>query len=267
MDTVETSLALPEESPEESKGEKVWARVLRASLALPGAKVDRRAFLRSQLSPYCNEQQVGEAIGGRPALAGVPNVLIDTLADSCIRSHVLKASGTSFAAGLPGGLAMAATIPADLVQLHWHALVLAQKLAYLYGWPDLLEEGEVDEQTELELTLLVGAMMGAAAAERGLAELAKRFAEQVARRLPRQALTKTVYYPIIKQVGKWIGVGVTKRGFAGGVAKVVPVIGGLVSAGVTAATMRPMGKRLKNHLRKLRYACPGEQVIDVPAHM
>ena len=83
MDTVETSLALPEESPEESKGEKVWARVLRASLALPGAKVDRRAFLRSQLSPYCNEQQVGEAIGGRPALAGVPPVLIDTLADSC----------------------------------------------------------------------------------------------------------------------------------------------------------------------------------------
>ena len=49
--------------------------------------------------------------------------------------------------------------------------------------------------------------------------------------------------------------------------KVLPVIGGLVSAGVTAATMRPMGKRLKNHLRKLRYARPGEQVIDVPAHM
>ena len=40
MDTVETPLA----EPEESKGEKVWARVLRASKALPGAKVDRRAF-------------------------------------------------------------------------------------------------------------------------------------------------------------------------------------------------------------------------------
>ena len=47
----------------------------------------------------------------------------------------------------------------------------------------------------------------------------------------------------------------------------VRTAGGLVSAGVTAATMRPMGKRLKNHLRKLRYARPGEQVIDVPAHM
>ena len=62
-------------------------------------------------------------------------------------------------------------------------------------------------------------MLGATVAEKGLAELAKRFAEQIGRRLPRQALTKTVYYPIAKQVGKWIGVGVTKRGFAGGVAK------------------------------------------------
>ena len=117
MDTVETPLPMPEKS----KGEKMWARVLRASLALPGAKVDRRAFLRSQLSPYCNEPQVGEAIGGRPALAGVQSEVIDRLADSCIRSHVLKASGTSFAAGLPGGWAMGATIPADLVQLNWHS--------------------------------------------------------------------------------------------------------------------------------------------------
>ena len=255
MDTAETHLAMPEES----KGEKMWARVIRASLALPGAKVDRRAFLRSQLSPHCNEQQVGKAIGGRPSLADIPREVIDRLADSCIRSHVIKASGTSFAAGLPGGLAMGATIPADLVQLHWHAFVLAQKLAYLYGWRDLLEEGEVDEQTELELTLLFGAMMGAAAAERGLAELAKRFSEQVVRRLPRQALTKTAYYPIAKQVGKWIGVSVTKRGFAGGAAKVVPVIGGFLAAGVTAATMLPMGKRLKNHLRDLRYARPDEE--------
>ena len=252
MDTAESHSAMPEES----KGAKMWDRILGASLALPGAKVDRRAFLRSQLSPYCTKQQVGKAIGDRPALAGIPPEVIDRLADSCIRSHVLKASGTSFAAGLPGGLVIGATIPADLVQLYWHAMVLAQKLAYLYGWRDLLEEGEADEQTKLDLTLLLGAMMGAAAAERGLAELAKRFSEQVARRLPRQALTKTAYYPIAKQVGKWIGVSVTKRGFAGGVAKFVPVIGGFFAAGVTAATMWPMGKRLKNHLRELRYARP-----------
>ena len=86
---------------------------------------------------------------------------------------------------------------------------MAQKLAYLYGWPDLLDNGEVDEETEVELTLLIGVMTGAAAAERGLAEIAKRVAEQVIRRLPRQALTKTAYYPIAKQVAKWIGISIT----------------------------------------------------------
>ena len=220
-------------------------------MALPGAKVDRTSFLVSELRNYCDDEQISEAIRSRPALAGISPYLVDKLADSCIKSHVLKASAISFAAGLPGGWAMAGTIPVDVAQFYWHALVLAQKLAYLYGWPDLLEKGEVDEQTELQLTLLIGVMMGAAAANRGLAELAKRFAGQVTRRLPRQTLTKIAYYPIVKTVGRWIGISITKRGFAGGVAKVVPVIGGFISAGVTAAMMRPMAKRLKNHLREM----------------
>ena len=251
-----------EHLPLKSRSEKAWERILKASLALPGTKVDRASYLASQLSSHCDDQQVLQAILSSPASAGISPDLIDKLADSCIRSHVLKASGASFAAGLPGGLVMAGTIPVDVAQLYWHALVMAQKLAYLYGWPDLLEEGEVDEQTEVQLTLLIGAMMGAAAANQGLAELAKRFAGETVRRLPRQALTKTWYYPIVKQVGKWIGVRVTKQTFAGGVAKVVPGIGGILSASVTAATMGPMAKRLKNHLRTLKYAFPDEDAAN-----
>ena len=229
--------------PEKSNAERAWIRVLRAVLALPFAKVDRQAFLRAQLTPYCTEEQVSQAVESRPAQAGIRSDIIDTLADSCIKSHMLRASGTSFVTGWPGGPAMAVTIPADLLQLQWNAILMAQKLAYLYGRPDLLDNGEVDEQTEVELTLLIGVMTGVAAAERGLAELTKRFSGEVLRRLPRQALTKTAYYPIAKQVAKWIGISLTKRSFAGGVAKAVPVLGGIVSAGVTAATMMPMGKR------------------------
>ena len=88
------------------------------------------------------KRRVGSAIGGRPAQAGVQPEVIDRLADSCIRSHVLKASGTSFAAGVPGGWAMGVTIPADLVQLNWHALVLAQSWRTCTAGTDLLEEGE-----------------------------------------------------------------------------------------------------------------------------
>ena len=253
------TLAGPSEDPSASDSHsRVWHRILAASMAIPGAKVNRTAFLRSQLQNYCTEQQVQNAIDTRPAQAGVSHDLVDKLADSCIRGHVIKASGISFAAGLPGGWFMAATIPADVGQYFWHAIVLVQKLAYLYGWPDLLEEGELDEETEMRLTLLIGAMMGAREAKVLLAEIARRFAGEVARRLPRQALTRTAYYPIVKLVGRWIGVRVTKQSFARGLSKVVPVVGGVVSAGVTAVMMRDAAKGLQSHQRELRYALPDE---------
>ena len=84
--------------------------------ALPGATVDRASFLESQLISHCPREQVAQAIRGRPAAAGISPDLIDSLADSSTKSHVFKASSISFATGLPGGWAMAATIPADLAQ-------------------------------------------------------------------------------------------------------------------------------------------------------
>ncbi len=242
--------------PNDAKS-KAWDRIMGASLALPGVRVDRDSFLRSQLHNYCDETQVKKAIEDRPANAGISSKLIDKLADSCINSHVLIASSISFATGLPGGWAMAGTIPADLAQFYWHAIVLSQKLAYLYGWPDILEEGEVDEETKLRVTLLIGVMMGAQGANKIISEMADRFAKEMVRRLPRQALTKTAYYPLIKQVGRWLGIKITKDTFARGASKFLPIIGGLISAGMTAVMMRPMAKRLKKHLRETKLAHPG----------
>ena len=149
---------------------------------------------------------------------------------------------------------MAATIPTDLAQYFWHAIVLSQKLAYLYGWPDLLEDGDLDEETKLRITLFIGAMMGAEQANRVLSGVATRFATQVVQRLPRQALTKTAYYPIVKVIGPWIGVQVTKQSFARGVSKVIPMIGAASSAALTATLLWRMASRLKNHLRTLKFA-------------
>ena len=246
------------DSPEKPKGEVVWDNILKAALALPGSKVNRSSFLNSQLSNHCDEEQVHRAIQLRPVSAGVLPYVIDKRADASIHSHMLKASGLSFAIGLPGGWAMAGSIPADVAQFYWHALVLAQKLAYLYGWPDILEGGEVDEETEFHLTLLVGAMIGTATAQAGLTELADSSGKQAALRMPRQALTRTAYIHIVKNVAARIGINATKRWFAGGVAQTIPVVGGVASAGVTAVLMQPMAKRLKKHLMTLRYAQPDE---------
>ena len=239
-------------------GEKVWDKVLQVSMAMPGAKVNRSEFLYSQLHSHCDGQMVLSAIESRPAAAVIPEEVIDRIADSCIKAHVLKASGISFVTDIPGGLAMGATIPADMAQYYWHAFVMAQKLAYLYGWPDLMERGEVDEETKLHLTLLLGTMAGSKAAREGITRLSSMAAPQVATRLARQPLTHYAIYNVTKQVGRWIGVSITKASFSRGVAKVIPVVGAGISAGVTAGTMLPMGKRLKKHLKTLWYAQPDD---------
>ena len=149
---------------------------------------------------------------------------------------------------------MVVTIPTDTLQFIWHAIVLAQKLAYLYGWPELMQKGDPDEETEYRMLLLMGSMAGIGESNRVLSEIAKQFAHEVGRRLPRQALTKTVYYPIIKEILKWFGIRLTKKSFADGVVKVIPLVSGTIGATMTRFALRRMARNLKNHLRELEYA-------------
>ena len=242
-------------TPTPSGDKDLWSRIIATAMAMPGAKVDREGFLTSQLRSNCEPQQLRKAIESRPAVAGVSPEWIDKLADACIKSHTVKAAGISFATGLPGGWAVAATIPVDVAQFYWHAIVMAQKLAYLYGWPVLFAEGgEVDEETKLRITMLIGMAMGADTASKLITEVSERLANQALRRIPGMALTKTAYYPLIKEVGKWIGIRVTKVTVARGVSRVVPVVGGAVSAGITVLSLTSMANRLKSHLGELRWA-------------
>ena len=229
---------------------KVGQLVLSKVFAIPGVKIDRATYLRRQLSKYCSDEQVEAAIKLGPRNAGVPKDRIDKLADACIRNHVGKASAISFATGLPGGWSLIFTIPADLAQFFGHATKLAQKLACLEGPPTGLEDG-TDELTEAEITLLLGVMMGAEGAATGLAKLAELVAEKVVKDLPKKALTKTTFYPAVKSVAKSIGIQVTKQSFARGLGKVIPVVGGVVSAGMTATMMWPMARRLRRHFREM----------------
>lgn len=228
----------------------IWNKVMGAALSMPGVKVDRDDFLKKELKNYCSPEQLNLAISSRP-INGVSKEIIDRVANACINSHTTKVTTISAVAGIPGGFAMAGTIPADMAQYYWHVFVLAQKLAYLYGFPDLRDEnGNLTDTASDMLTLFVGVMMGASAANQAIKGLAKEFAKQVVKRLPQKALTKTMYYPIIKQIAKWIGVKLTKDTFAKGLGKVIPILGGVISGGLTLATFRPSAKRLQHKLQE-----------------
>ncbi len=79
-----------------------------------------------------------------------------------IRYETAKVSALSAAAGIPGILALPATVPADVAQYVGHMLRIAQKLACLYSRPELFsDDGEdVDDATKGVLTLFFGVMFG-----------------------------------------------------------------------------------------------------------
>ena len=224
-----------------------WDKVMNTALSMPMVKVDRTAFLTKEFSMYDNADQLRDK---RP-IDLFDAEAIERAARGVINSHLTTATVTSTAAGIPGGLAMAATMPADIAQYYWHVLVVAQKLGYLYGWPDLLDDkGQITEGTRNVLTLFVGVMFGAQAASKLVGEIAKRVSLQAAKRLPQQALTKTMYYPVVKQVAKWIGVKMTKDTFGRGIGKAIPILGGVLSGAITAFSFKPMAEKLQKHLRE-----------------
>ena len=224
-----------------------WDKVMSVALSMPMVKVDRNAFLMKEFSMYDNANQLRDK---RP-IDLFDDAALERAARGVINSHMTKATVASTAAGIPGGFTIAATMPADIAQYYWHVLVVAQKLGYIYGWPDLLdEEGQITEGTRNVLTLFVGIMFGAQAATKLVTEVAKRVSMQAAKRLPQQALTKTMYYPVIKQVAKWIGFKMTKDTFGKGVGKAIPILGGVLSGAITAFSFKPMAEKLHKHLRE-----------------
>lgn len=240
----------------EDRDTRIGSTVIDKTLSMTNAWVDRDSFLTKELRVHFPDDQVQIAISSDPLNAGIPIETIDEIADSIIMSHVRNAAAVSFVAGMPGGFAMAVTIPGDIAQLYRRQIRLAQELAYLYGWPDLRTFGEPDEETKYHITLLLGTMFGVKQASEALKLLYPRLQRQVLTRVPRQALTKTIYYPALKKTLKWIGISLTKKSFAGGLAKFIPVAGGVTSAGLTTVAIRRSARKLKKRLKELRYAQP-----------
>ncbi|MGO4245665.1 hypothetical protein AB4Y87_00500 [Paenarthrobacter sp. RAF54_2] len=238
-----------------------FSQVLDAAAKLPGVRIDRTAYLRAALKRYCTEEQIEKAIADSPAAAGIPLKAITEIANTSITYETSKVTGLSALAGIPGGLAVVGTVPVDLAQYMGHLLRIAQKLAYIYSWPDLFDDGaeEIDEATESMLVLFVGVMFGVQIAQGGVAKVANMIAANVARKLPQRALTQGVIYPIVKKVAGYLGVAMTKKLFASGVAKAIPVVGALFSGGLTLGTFLPMSKRLQKHLASLELTKPGHR--------
>lgn len=228
--------------------------VIKTAIQIPGAKVNRELFLREQFADIENSEQVEKIIALGPVAARCTREELARRAKIIVQKNTALSTSASFLAGLPGGWAMAISIPADLAQFYGVALRMAQQLIYLYGEEDIWCEGTPDaEKVTNQLILYCGVMLGANGAAQAVRLAAAALAKQALAKLPQKALTKTFYYPVIKSIVKFFGVQMTKSTFAKGVAKVLPVVGGVVSGGITLASMIPMGNRLVKTLDKAHF--------------
>lgn len=164
--------------------------IITNAVKIPGVKVNRSKFLAEAFAGDDIDLQTIIDMG--PVSAGIPQERIEKTATKLIFVRTSQSSVASFVAGIPGGFAMAATIPADVAQ----------------------------------------------------------FAKTTLKKLPQKALTKTFWYPIIKQIGKAIGVKVTKTTVAQGISKAVPIVGGVISGSLNYVSMMPMANRLNAALDK-----------------
>ena len=142
-------------------------------------------------------------------------------------------------------------IPADLAQYLVHVLRISQKLAYIYGYPSMISiDGGMDDATKNIILLFIGMMYGVKGTEKVIANLSVTLAEQIAKNISREALTKTAWYPLLKQCCKQVGIKVTKDALSKTTTKVFPVIGGVVSAGFSYYCFGKGAERLHKTLRE-----------------
>lgn len=226
-------------------GAKLFELLVMNGVKLPGVKVDRTEFLATSFSKHVTPNQLAALLEKGPVQANIPKKLIRRIAKKTVRNRTMKSTSASFAAGLPGGVAMAATIPADTAQFFGVALRLAQEIGYLYGYEDFWDENRLDvDRVNGELILFLGVMFGVGGATATIKVLSSQFSNQALKKIPNRAMMRTMYYPILKKMGSYIGVKMTRRSFAQSVSKVIPIAGGVLSGWITYSSMRQMGNRL-----------------------
>lgn len=222
------------------------------AIQIPGVKVDRNQFLAEIFSSKVDLLE--NIINKGPVEAEITREEINNIANKLIVKRTSQSSIASFVAGVPGGIAMAATIPADILQFFGMSLRLAQELSYLYGADDLWKNEKIDdEKVKNQLILYCGVMFGVSGAVSGVRVLSTQVAKTALKKIPQKALTKTFWYPMIKKICSFVGYTLTKKTLATGVSKAIPFIGGVISGTINFASMMPMARNLNETLDNVTF--------------
>ncbi|MBR0038457.1 MAG: hypothetical protein IJP71_00455 [Lachnospiraceae bacterium] len=210
------------------------------AVKVPGVNINRREFLKKELGKKNNEKKIAIALEQNPKLAKIDDATIEYIADDVIEAERKKVVAISAALGVSGAVAI--TLPADVAQYFAFMLRVAQKLMYLYGYPELNVDKNIDEDTVNIMTIALGTMMGVQGADAALRSLSGSIVKTIS------AGIKVSTKGVPQFIGSLVGVGLGKLGF-GVVGLSLPIIGGAISGGLTHVTFTSACDRLRKELR------------------
>ncbi len=224
-----------------------FEEVLAVAVKAPMVKIDRAEFLKNNFSREVEPKMVDKIVQTSPIKAGVSEHILKKIARECIKYETYNVSALSFGTGFGGLIG----IPADLAQYLVHVLRISQKLAYIYGYPSMISiDGGMDDATKSIILLFIGMMYGVRKTDEVIAKLSVTLAEQIAKNISREALTKTAWYPLLKQICKQVGIKVTKDTLGKAAGKSIPVLASIVSATLSYICFEKNAERLHKTLRE-----------------
>lgn len=242
----------------------VWTIVSELIRRVPGLLIDRDSFLNTAFSNKLNRKQL-ESLILEGNYRDIPIEILDSVADTYISKTRLSTTSASFLAGLPSSLpALPATVTADVTQSFAFYIRIAQQLAYIYGeTTNFTSMKNKDRMTKI--LLYIGTMFGIETASQVLALVSRNAGEILSKKFGEVAVTKVlkgIPWKVAKTIAKLLGIKLTKEVAQKGIAKVLPILGGIVSGALTYTTFGPMAKKLQTSLRSSIQATE-EQVIEI----
>lgn len=236
---------------------QVTQKVLYDIVKLPVVNVNREDFLRKT---FGDSEYIDQILANGPqSVYSVES--LKKKANEVTRTSTRLTSIASFAAGLPSNPFVAiATGTVDITQFFGFAMNLAQKIAYIFGEDQIFKNlgdmtkgngASVPEDAQIKMIGYLGSMLGVSGASGLIIKTSQQVGANIGKKVASQALTKTTWYPIVKKVGSVLGYKITKKSVESAISKSLPVVGGVLSGGITYATFKPMGQKLSDVFVKM----------------
>lgn len=211
-------------------------------------RVNRDDFLRNAFSTMCDKKLIEKAIATNPAKAGIKVEFVRKAAENAINKQTKIVTSTSVGLGyVPGPVIVdVTTTVADVTQYYGNLLIMAQKLLYLYGFPEIeISDGKnitLDDGTMNLLIICLGAMAGVNEACQVLNKMAELLAKGVQKKMMQKALTKQTLWPILKKILSYFTITLTKDLASKTVANSIKLLGGALVGGITYYSFTKCGK-------------------------